>query len=178
MRVISATNLNLEKAVAEGKFRLDLYYRLNGFPILLPPLRERKDDIPLLIAYFLLQLSNRMGKKLQRISDYAMKDLVSYPWPGNIRELENLVERSIVLNDGDTINYIDLPAIQTTGSASFPVSQTIKTIKEMEKDYIMEVLKKCNGKVSGPGGAAELMDIPANTLVAKIKKLGIVKEYL
>jgi DNA-binding NtrC family response regulator len=179
VRVIAATNLNLEKAIAEGRFRLDLYYRLNGFPIWLPPLRERKEDIPQLVAYFLLDLSDRMGKKLQKVSAQAMEDLINYSWPGNIRELENLIERSIVLNEGDTINYIDLPIIQATGTVPVQVNNnSIKTIKEMERDYIMEVLKKCNGKVSGPGGAAEVLDIPPNTLVAKIKKLGIVKNYL
>ncbi|QEC74764.1 sigma 54-interacting response regulator [Mucilaginibacter ginsenosidivorax] len=178
VRVIAATNLNLEKAIAEGKFRLDLYYRLNGFPIWLPPLRERKEDIPQLVAYFLLYLSDKMGKKLQKVSTQAMDDLIGYPWPGNIRELENLIERSIVLNEGDTIKYIDLPIISTTGTSPVQVNSSVKTIKEMERDYIMEVLKKCNGKVSGPGGAAELLDIPPNTLVAKIKKLGIVKNYL
>jgi DNA-binding NtrC family response regulator len=181
VRVIAATNLNLEKAIAEGKFRLDLYYRLNGFPIWLPPLRERKDDIPELVNYFLKELSKRMGKNMQKISAQAMDELVNYSWPGNIRELENLIERSIVISDGDTIKSIDLPvADQAYSSAPSPVTlnKTIKTIKEMEKEYIMEVLRQCNGKVSGPGGAAELLDIPPNTLVAKIKKLGIVKEYL
>jgi DNA-binding NtrC family response regulator len=178
VRVIAATNLNLEKAIAEGKFRLDLYYRLNGFPIWLPPLRERKEDIPPLVAYFLLYLSDKMGKKLQKVAAQAMDDLINYSWPGNIRELENLIERSIVLNDGDTIKQIDLPIIQTNGALPVQVNNSVKTIKEMERDYIMEVLKKCNGKVSGPGGAAELLDIPPNTLVAKIKKLGIVKNYL
>jgi DNA-binding NtrC family response regulator len=178
VRVIAATNLNLERAIAEGKFRLDLYYRLNGFPIFLPPLRERKEDIPQLVTYFLVELSNRMGKKLQKISDQAMDELVNYPWPGNIRELENLIERSIVLSEGDKIEHIDLPQIKQMDTPIAPVNSTIKTIREMEKEYIMEVLKKCNGKVSGAGGAAELMDIPANTLVAKIKKLGIAKNYL
>jgi transcriptional regulator with PAS, ATPase and Fis domain len=177
VRVIAATNLNLEKAIAEGRFRLDLYYRLNGFPIWLPPLRERKDDIPALVSYFMTELSKRMGKKQQKISQQAMDELIGYPWPGNIRELENIVERSIVMNEGETIRHIEIPRMNTAETIPAPTSG-LKTIKEMEKEYIMEVLKRCNGKVSGPGGAAEIMDIPANTLVAKIKKLGITKNYI
>ena len=177
VRVIAATNLNLEKAIADGRFRLDLYYRLNGFPLLLPPLRERRDDIPKLVNHFLKELSKRMGKSIQKITPNAMSALVNYAWPGNIRELENLVERSIVISDSDTIKHIDLPKVQQIESVQPALNGTIKTIKEMEKEYIMEVLRRCNGKVSGPGGAAELLDLPPNTLVAKIKKLGIVKDY-
>lgn len=178
VRVIAATNLNLEKAVAEGKFRLDLYYRLNGFPIMLPPLRERKDDIPILVSYFLEELSKRMGKKPQKISPKVLDELISYPWPGNIRELENLIERSIVLNDGEIINHIEISHNSINIAASPTATSTeFKTIKEMERDYIMSVLQKCNGKVSGAGGAAEIMDIPSNTLIAKIKKLGITKNF-
>lgn len=178
VRVIAATNLNLEKAIAAGKFRLDLFYRLNGFPMLLPALRERKEDIPELVSYFLTELSRKMGKDTVKISADALTQLVNYSWPGNIRELENLMERSIVINTGDTIKYIEVPESRPSEPSAIPFNKMVKTIKEMEKDYIIEVLRKCNGKVSGPGGAAELLDLPPNTLVAKIKKLGIVKDYL
>jgi DNA-binding NtrC family response regulator len=180
VRVIAATNLNLEMAIAAGKFRLDLFYRLNGFPLVLPPLRERKEDVPELVSYFLTTLSGRIGKSVLKISQEALTQLVNYSWPGNIRELENLMERSIVVNNGDTIRYVDIPENRPTEPKSVSPSpnNNVKTIKEMEKDHIIEVLRRCNGKVSGPGGAAELLDLPPNTLVAKIKKLGIVKDYL
>lgn len=175
IRIIAATNSNLEKEVSEGRFRMDLYYRLNVFPISLPPLRERKEDIRLLADYFVAyfcQLNNLVPKK---ISDPVMKSLSDYCWPGNIRELQHLMERSVLLNPEDTITQIALP-IQAAGQLPVSDDQRVKTIKEMEIDHIKSVLQMCNGKVSGPGGAADILKLPYSTLISRIKKLGIKME--
>jgi formate hydrogenlyase transcriptional activator len=177
VRVIAATNQNLEKAIAEGRFRLDLYYRLNVFPITMPPLRDRKEDIPALSRHFVTNLTRKMGRRTKDISQDALKTLMSYDWPGNIRELENIIERSLVFNRGDIIEQIELPENQLIEKKAPPLDGRIKTIKELEKEHIMSTLEYCNGKVSGAGGAAELLDMPPNTLFAKIKKLGILKGF-
>jgi len=177
IRVIAATNCNLEKAIAAGRFRLDLYYRLNVFPITMPPLRDRKEDIPALSRHFITNLTGKMGRRAKNISEDALKALMAYDWPGNIRELENIIERSLVLNREDIIEHIELPENQIIETQALPLDARIKTIKELEKDHIISTLEHCNGKVSGAGGAAELLDIPANTLFARIKKLGILKGF-
>ncbi|WP_336518368.1 sigma-54 dependent transcriptional regulator [Pollutibacter soli] len=176
IRIIAATNRNLEKEVAENRFRLDLYYRLNVFPLVLPSLRERKDDIPLLVNYFMKQFAKRVGREIQSVTAHAMNQLVNYSWPGNIRELENIMERTILLARGAVIEEVILPENKVIGipGTSPPV---IKTIEENERDHIVEILKQCNGKISGEGGAAELLNINVSTLNSKIKKLGILKEH-
>lgn len=178
VRVIAATNRNLEKEVAEGRFRLDLYYRLNVFPIELPSLRRRKEDIPLLANYFLDRLVKRSGKSIVGISDSAMQSLMDYDWPGNIRELEHLIERSLLMATGDTIEDIDIPVIPSAGAAQAEGAFRIRTLEEMEREHILEILKICKGKVFGAGGAAEMLNIPSTTLNSKIKKLGIKYEYV
>ncbi|MBC7934133.1 MAG: sigma-54-dependent Fis family transcriptional regulator [Rhizobacter sp.] len=176
VRIIAATNRNLEKEVAEGRFRLDLYYRLNVFPILLPALRDRREDIPLLSAHFINYYNRKAGKKVTGISQKVAQKFAAYNWPGNIRELEHLIERNILLAKGTTIEDISLPVFHQKEMADNTDKKT-KTIEENERDHIMEVLKKCNGKVWGPGAAAELLNIPPSTLKSKMKKLGIKKEY-
>jgi len=172
VRIIAATNRSLEKEVSEGRFRIDLYYRLNVFPISLPPLRERAGDIPLLAAHFVQHFCKMNNLPVKEISEKVMKTLQSYSWPGNIRELEHLIERSILLNPDQIITQIALP--QMAGNTSvINDDKKVKTIKEMEIDHIKSVLEKCNGKVSGPGGAAELLELPYSTLISRIKKLGI-----
>jgi DNA-binding NtrC family response regulator len=173
VRVIAATNRNLEKEVGEGRFRLDLYYRLNVFPIVLPPLRERAEDIPALTQHFITIYNRKSGKKITALSDKVLRSMMAYTWPGNIRELENLIERNVLLAKGTTIEHISLPILQTTNSS--PHDHT-KTIHENERDYIISVLKKCNGKIWGMGGAAEILNVPPSTLKSKMKKLGINKE--
>jgi DNA-binding NtrC family response regulator len=175
VRVIAATNRNLEKEVGEGRFRLDLYYRLNVFPIMLPPLRERIDDIPALTKHFITIYNRKSGKKITGVSDKALRNMMAYTWPGNIRELENLIERSVLLAKGTVIEDIALPVLQTTNS-SFHVHT--KTILENERDYIISVLKKCNGKIWGSDGAAAILNVPPSTLKSKMKKLGIEKENI
>ncbi|HEY4195049.1 MAG TPA: sigma 54-interacting response regulator [Mucilaginibacter sp.] len=177
VRIIAATNKRLEKEVAEGRFRLDLYYRLNVLPIELPPLRERKDDIPLLVDHFLSHFAKQMNKALPELSKEALKQLISYSWPGNIRELGHLLERSVLLAKGKVITSVNLPAPMTNQkSTAGDLSQPLKTLEEMEVEHILNVLKKCNGKVCGVGGAAEVLGLPPSTLNSKIKKLGIKRE--
>ncbi|HMK18329.1 MAG TPA: sigma-54 dependent transcriptional regulator, partial [Chitinophagaceae bacterium] len=176
VRVIAATNRNLEKEVGEGRFRLDLYYRLNVFPITLPPLRERLEDIPELVQHFINIYNRKSGKKVTWVSERVLESMMTYNWPGNIRELENIIERGVLLSKGATIEDILLPSFQTTNFFSNVQDSHPKTIHENERDYIISVLKKCNGKIWGAGGAAEILKVPPTTLKSKMKKLGIQKE--
>ena len=184
VRVIAATNRNLEKEVAEGRFRLDLYYRLNVFPIELPPLRQRKEDISLLTYHFLDKFNKKHKRKVMSITDQAMDSLLNYHWPGNIRELENLMEKSLLLTIGDEITQIQIPE-ELPAIAPLPEQEELtappavpKTLEEMERSHIMSVLTLCKGKIFGPGGAAEILNIPSTTLNSKIKKLGIKFEFI
>jgi len=175
VRIIAATNRNLRKEVEAGKFRSDLFYRLNVFPIHLPPLRDRKEDLPMLASHFISQQTQRSGKKIANISQRALETLMRYDWPGNVRELEHLIERSVLMTTGPTIKEIPLPSDVDTGFSDPTHGSTLKTLDELEKDHILVVLKKCGHKIGGPGGAAELLRLPATTLHSKIKKLGIKK---
>ncbi|PZR25404.1 MAG: sigma-54-dependent Fis family transcriptional regulator [Citrobacter freundii] len=174
VRIIAATNRNLEKEVAEGRFRLDLYYRLKVFPVELPPLRQRLEDIELLATFFLEKYCQAAGKTINGFSEAVIEQLRSYTWPGNIRELEHLIERTVVLESGTKISTIHLPAEEAPPSLILPEGSTLQ---EIEKSHILKVLKQCNGRVSGTGGAAEVLGIPAQTLFSKLKKLGIKPTY-
>jgi len=178
VRIIAATNRNLEKEVAEGRFRLDLYYRLNVFPISLPALRERTEDISSLADHFIKHYNRKTGKKITGVSDKVIKNMMAYHWPGNIRELENVIERSVLLTKGTTIDDISIPTTQKKETSAGAHDSRMKTIHENERDYIITVIKKCNGKIWGSGGAAEVLNIPPTTLMSKMKKLGIQKENL
>jgi len=176
VRVIAATNRNLEEEVKAGRFRPDLYYRLNVFPIVLPPLRNRRDDIIPLAHFFVDRYNKNSGRKVTGISPKVIQELQAYPWPGNVRELEHLIERSVLLSDDVVIREIHLPRHQPENK-TLPVLPT-QTLSEVERAYIIAVLKHFQGKISGPDGAAEFLDIPATTLHSKIKKLKIRKaEY-
>jgi len=177
VRIVAATNRNPEKEVAEGRFRLDLYYRLNVFPITLPPLRERKEDIPLLATHFINYFNRKTGKNITGVSSKVHQLLVNYTWPGNIRELQHLIERSVLMTKGNIIEEISIPDIFRTHSTVSEVQNQTKSIFENEKEYILSVLKKSNGKIWGMGGAAELLKIPPTTLASKMKKLGIKKDF-
>ena len=177
VRIIAATNCNLEKEVAEGRFRLDLYYRLNVFPIQLPPLRERKEDIGLLARHFIAVYSSKTGKNVTEISESALKSLLSYQWPGNIRELENLIERSILLAKTDTIEHIPLPAFDEITINNKSNEWFFKTIQENEREHIINVLEKCNGRIRGTGGASEILGLPPTTLASRMQKLGIKRSH-
>lgn len=180
VRIIAATNCNLEKAIMEGKFRLDLYYRLNVFPVILPPLRERRGDIPLLANHFIKRYAHKTNKVVEGISGEAMAWLMDYSWPGNVRELQNLIERSVLMTNDTIIQSVSflspLPKEGPQQAVEVAAGQ-VKTIAEMEREHILSVLRTCKGRVSGPGGAASLLNLPASTLKSKMKKLGIEKIY-
>jgi transcriptional regulator with GAF, ATPase, and Fis domain len=170
VRVIAATNRILEKEIEEGSFRKDLFYRLNVFPIKIPPLRERREDIPLLVKHFLKKYNTKVGKELQLISKEMMERLQSYDWPGNVRELENIIERAVVTSTGKKLligNWLTHSSAQT--------SSKILPLEEMEKRYIIDILEMTEWKVSGEKGAAKILDINPQTLVSRMKKLGIQK---
>ncbi|SHL24090.1 DNA-binding transcriptional response regulator, NtrC family, contains REC, AAA-type ATPase, and a Fis-type DNA-binding domains [Chitinophaga jiangningensis] len=169
VRVIAATNRNLEQEVAEGRFRMDLYYRLRVFPLTLPPLRERKEDIHLLAYHFLHIYNAKAGRQIKSISPKIMDMFLSYDWPGNIRELEHMMETAVLLSDGKTINQVPMPAAKPAEPPK------VKTIEENEREHIISVLIKCNGKIFGKNGAAELLGMNVSTLNSRIKKLGIDK---
>jgi formate hydrogenlyase transcriptional activator len=177
VRIIAATNRNLVKEVEEGKFRSDLYYRLNVFPIQLPPLKNRREDIPVLVSHFISKFSKSIGKDVKSISKLAMAELKFYQWPGNVRELEHVIERSILMANECVIKNVFLPNNENfEGHEQSGIG--IKTIDENEKQHIINILKSCNGKVFGSNGAAKILGIPHTTLYSKIKKLGITKSEI
>jgi formate hydrogenlyase transcriptional activator len=173
VRVISATNRDLLMDVRAGRFREDLFYRLNVYPITIPSLRNRKEDIPLLVDHFIKKYSIEFNKQIENISKADLNRLIEYNWPGNIRELINLIERSIIISNGETLkidweqnhhhSYIDdLPGVSS--------------IKEIEKEHILRILKECNGKINGTEGAAERLGLNPNTLRSRMKKLNIIRD--
>jgi two-component system, NtrC family, response regulator HydG len=175
VRVIAATNRKLEDEVAAGRFRIDLYYRLNVFPIYLPALRERKEDIPLLARHFLHKFSSKLNKTVTGLSDQAVKEMIAYQWPGNVRELENVLERSVLLATGPIITTLQMSG-NTGKRLSADSSGRLKTMTENERDHIVAALEKCSWRVHGSGGAAEILDINASTLYSRMKKLGLLKK--
>ncbi|MEW6264087.1 MAG: sigma 54-interacting transcriptional regulator [Thermodesulfobacteriota bacterium] len=168
-RLIAATNLDLEQAVREQRFRADLFYRLNVFPILVPPLRERREDIALLAHHFLMIYGQRTGKNFKRIPDEEMKKLLAYRWPGNVRELENVMERAAILSPPHSFR---LPDLIPPGSRESDGSNGV-TLKENERRHIIWALQKTGWKVRGEGGAAEILEVHPSTLAFRMKKLGI-----
>jgi len=170
VRLITATNRDLEKAVAENSFRADLYYRLNVFPIDLPSLSERKEDIPLLVQYFLKKYATKMGKRIETISQETMRQLTAYPWPGNIRELENVIERGVILSPGSILDIEDeflLPS-----STQLEQRESL-TLQEVERNHIIKSLDKTGWVIEGPKGAAKILNLHPNTLRGRMKKLEI-----
>jgi len=168
-RLVVATNRDLEEAVRREKFRADLYYRLAVFPIYVPALRDRREDIPLLAHYFLNIYSNKMGKKFSRIPSSQMEKMLNYHWPGNVRELENVIERGAILSSGQLFRVPPLGEEHH----ELPVEQGGATLKENERRHILWALDRTGWKVRGKGGAAELLGIPASTLAFRMKKVGI-----
>jgi len=169
MRLIAATNRDLEKMVANHEFRSDLYYRLNVFPIRIPPLRERPEDIPLLVRYFTQKYAQRMEKQIESIPAAAIKKLTRWHWPGNIRELENFIERAVILTRGATLE-VPLTELKSDVPPPVPVAGTRDW---NEREEIMRVPKEAGGRVGGADGAAARMGIKRTTLISRIKKLGI-----
>jgi len=166
VRMIAATHRDLPAMIGDGKFREDLFYRLNVFPIEIPPLRERRDDIPLLVSYFVSTLSRRMGKQIESIPEQAMEGLVNADWPGNIRQLENFIERCVILTRGDELN---VPREELRGSAASAAS----TFVQAERQVIIQALKAASGRIAGQGGAAERLGLKRTTLQNKMYKLNI-----
>ena len=177
VRILAATSRILEKEVAEGRFRLDLYYRLLVFPISVPPLRERKEDIPLLTDHFIQFYSKRTGKNVNSFHPDTIQKMLRYNWPGNVRELQHVIERSILLAKDEIVREILLPEFTPELASENRTDRSVKTLEEIERDHIIDVLKKCNYRIAGKGGAAELLNLPPSTLHAKIKKLGIKINY-
>ncbi|MCK5838937.1 MAG: sigma 54-interacting transcriptional regulator, partial [Bacteroidales bacterium] len=171
IRIITATNRVLKKEIKEGRFREDLYFRLNVYPIMVGPLREKKDDIPVLVNYFVKKLSKRVGKEIEKIPERTMNILMNYSWPGNIRELENVIERAMITSKGKTLRLPDkLPEPESVNKNLSRLS-----LYEMERNYIMEILEETYWKVNGKDGAARILDMHPETLRSKIKKLNINK---
>lgn len=181
VRIIAATNRNLEKEVAKRTFRLDLYYRLSAFPITLPPLRERKSDIEALTLFFADKFCKEFGKIFHGIEELMMKEMYAYDWPGNIRELVNVLEQSVILNDGKSKlklkRSLTVTAAEVSGTKNIETLEDVKYIqRETEKEYIISVLKKSNGLIRGASGAAQILNIKPTTLESKMAKLGIKRE--
>ena len=178
VRIITATNRDLSAAIAAGAFRADLFYRLNVFPIHVPPLRNRKEDIPMLVEYFVKRYAEKAGKQISKIDKNTLKLCQSYHWPGNIRELQNIVERSVILCTGDTF-WIDEAWLSSQNvprpESSAPLTQNVQNY---EKELIEVALAESNGKVAGPNGAAAKLGIPRSTLDLKIKQLNIKKHTI
>jgi len=181
VRIVAATNRNLEREVSNGRFRLDLYYRLCVFPITLPPLRERKSDIPALALFFANKFCNEFNKPFMGIAESMIREMEDYDWPGNIRELENILEQAVILNDGKTaialkrsLRVVE-PEVRTKVNVG-TLADVKQLQRETEKDYIISILKRALGRIRGENGAAELLQLKPTTLESKIAKLGILKE--
>ncbi|GAB3740299.1 sigma-54-dependent Fis family transcriptional regulator [Spirosoma lituiforme] len=178
VRVLAATNRNLEKEVAEGRFRADLYFRLNVYPIKLPPLRERREDISLLALHFCQKLSKKLGKPISGLSNGAIRELQAYHWPGNIRELEHVMERAAIESVGDTIKNLALiKRPDDTPTVVIHPAFQLKSYDDHERELILNTLRHCNGRIRGAGGAAQILKVKATTLEARMKKLGIRREF-
>lgn len=169
LRIVAATNQNMEKAVKLGRFREDLFYRLNVFPIHIPPLRERKDDIAKLVEFFIHEFNEKMGKKIRNVSGESMNEIMQYSWPGNVRELRNVVERAMIMSSG---RYLEISLPNTKRHEHHARTGNL-SLDETIKKHLYYVLEKTNWKVSGKGGAAEILKLPPTTLESKMKKLGI-----
>ena len=169
VRIVAATNQDLAGRVAEKQFRMDLYYRLNVFPITLPPLRQRVEDIPMLVAHFVHKYGRRMSKQVSKITNDAMDTLIDYPWPGNIRELQSFVERAVILSRSDVLQIPALPS-------SAPIRTRPVTLVEAERDHILKALEECNWVVGGESGAAARLGMKRSTLMDKMRKRGLCRE--
>ncbi len=170
VRFVVTTNRNLEEEVRKGRFRQDLYYRINIFPITVPPLRQRKEDIPLLVEAFIKQYSRKLGKQITSIQKETMKALQDYPWPGNVRELESIIERAVILCPGPVLQLADKLEI-----SSLPLSSTVRTLEEMERNQILKTLSETQWRIEGKDGAAAILGLHPSTLRARMHKLGIVR---
>ncbi len=174
VRLVAATNRDLAQMVAEGRYRSDLYYRLNVFPLLLPPLRERPDDIPRLVRHFTQRFARRMGRRIETIPSEVMDALVHYPWQGNIRELQNIVERAVILSPGPSLQ-VPLGELQPAAAQANEPTAAATTLADAEKEHILGVLRDTGWVVGGPEGAASRLGLRRSTLQWKMKKLGVLR---
>jgi formate hydrogenlyase transcriptional activator len=172
VRLVAATSRDLPAMVEQREFRGDLYYRLNIFPLVVPPLRDRSDDIPPLVEYFVARFAERLGRKISRVDRQTMELLEAYHWPGNIRELQNVIERSVILAVGGTL-HIDPGALETAGSSKTRPAGDV--LRQNEKESIEAALAETKGRVAGAHGAAARLRVPASTLESKIRALKIDK---
>jgi formate hydrogenlyase transcriptional activator len=172
-RLIAATNRDLAACVEEQKFRADLFYRLNVFPIFVPPLRDRPDDIPLLVRHFVQYFARRMNRTIDTIPSETMDALVRHSWPGNIRELQNLIERSVILSPGPVL-HVPLAGLHSSNSPRQDGARQ-RTLEEAEREHILATLKETKWRVSGAGGAAVRLGMNRSTLQFRMKKLGIAR---
>jgi chemotaxis protein methyltransferase CheR len=170
VRIIAATNRNLEEEVRKGRFREDLWYRLNIFPITMPPLRDRLADIPLLVHFFIDKISKRLGKSIEMVPAGVMDALLKYHWPGNIRELENVLERGVINSSGPKLRLVDELKRPHTDS-----KRPARTLADVEREYIIGVLEQVQWKVSGQDSAAQILGLDRSTLRARMRKLNIRK---
>lgn len=175
VRILAATNQNLAQMVNERRFRADLYYRLNVFPIVLPPLRDRVEDIPVLIRHFVHEFAGRMNKTIDDIPEHVMEVLRLHDWPGNIRELQNFIERAVLLTEGRLLHP---PLTELTRLMPSASGEPARTLAEVERVYITETLQKANWVVGGRTGAAAILGLPRTTLIARMRKLGISRDTL
>jgi len=173
VRIIAATNRNLSVEVSNGKFREDLFYRLNVFPITLPSLRQRKDDIPLLVNHFVAKFNKKIGKQIETVALETMNSLQEYHWPGNVRELESVIERAIIVSPGSSLQVLDR---FDTFHAPLIEDQEVKALADVEQDHIIQVLQKTGWRIEGKSGAALLLGLNASTLRARMRKYGIVRQ--
>lgn len=178
VRIIAATHRDLRAESAAGRFRSDLYYRLSVFPVSLPPLRQRKEDIPLLAKYFLEQISQRLGRPTPRLTPTTLAELAAYDWPGNIREMQHAIERGIIISQGGSLQ-IELPSPQKTIGTPTPVHDsrseimTNSQMRKLEEANIALALRQASGRIYGPRGAAQLLGLKPTTLASRMKRLGI-----
>jgi DNA-binding NtrC family response regulator len=177
VRIVAATNQDLNRAMAEGRFRRDLYYRLSVFPIDIPPLRERREDIPLLTWAFVERRQAALGRRIEEIPEQVMASLMAHDWPGNVRELENVLERAIILSPGKTLRLdgpmLIAPTTPTTTTTFIGETARDESFDAAAREHLRAVLERCEWRINGAGGAAEVLAIHPNTLRARLKKLGI-----
>jgi PAS domain S-box-containing protein len=176
VRIIAASNRNLEEEIRKGSFREDLYYRLNVFPITIPPLRARKGDIRLLVNFFVAKFNKKIGKRIETIPPETLEILEKYDWPGNIRELESVVERAVISSRGSALHVADRFTSLTRADES--IGQDLKALADLERDHILHVLQKTNWRVEGKNGAAFILDMNPSTLRARMRKFGIQRKYM
>jgi transcriptional regulator with GAF, ATPase, and Fis domain len=170
VRIVATTNRDLEEEIRKGRFRQDLYYRLNVFPITVPPLRHRTEDIPLMVQVFVERYARKLGKQITSIQKKTMKALQDYPWPGNVRELENIIERTVILCPGPVLELADKLEI-----SSLPSSSTMRTMEETERNQILKTLSETRWRINGKNGAAGILGLHPSTLRARMHKLGILR---